>query len=212
MKTKNGLLFVVLLCVLSGCAYGNRYDYSGVVADLDFSGDASIIVAVHDQREYVISGAKNPDFIGLQRQKFGTPGLPYNVRTENGKPLADNIAQAISQSLSGVGLKVTPVILAYTDTPKMALSKLTPLGADRIVMVVIKEWKTDNMHNARLMYDLYLKVFGPDKRVLATKTVASTGQNIGGTPELTAPRMLKDKIEELLNDPAIAATLRSPAQ
>lgn len=198
------VILLFALMIIGGCAIGHKYDYSGFVANFDFSGNAVIVVAVQDQRRYVITESKNPDFIGLQRSVFG---VPHDVCTENGEPLADNVAKALSRSLSEKGFNVTPVVLSYADKTNAALNKLAPFKADRLVLVIIEEWKTDTLNYSKLTFNLTLKVLDSDKHVLAVKAVSSDGQNIGTKPEVMAPRVLKEKIEELMNDPSITTTL-----
>ncbi len=51
--------------LLSGCAIGNRYAYQTVVASPQVSGTTAVSIATYDQREYVRSGTKDPQFVGL---------------------------------------------------------------------------------------------------------------------------------------------------
>jgi hypothetical protein len=209
---KGIILLFAMVFIIAGCAIGNRYDYSVIVADFNFSGNAAIIVAVHDQRGYIRTESKKPDFIGLQRSGWPISGVPHDVCTENGKPLADNIAQVISQSLSKRGFKVTPVVFSYADKTNVALNKIAPFEADRLVLVIIEEWKTDTLKYSKLIYSLTVKVFDSDTRVLAIKTASSAGQNIGTEPEVVAPRILGERVEDLMNDPSIAASLINSTQ
>jgi len=99
-------IFIVLVGVLlSGCAVGNRYAYQTVVASPQVSGTTAVGVATHDQREYVRSGAKDPQFVGLQRGGFGNP---FDVRTEGDKPLADAMTAALVNTLMKKGSAPSP--------------------------------------------------------------------------------------------------------
>src|SRR5262249_59230593 len=82
----------LLSIVLTGCAVGNRYAYQSVVASPQVSGTRAVTVATLDQREYVRSGSKDPQFVGLQR---GGVGHPFDVRTPDHQPLADAVTPAL---------------------------------------------------------------------------------------------------------------------
>lgn len=75
---------LLLAVVSSGCAVGNRYAYHTVVVDPSISGRSRVSVATHDQRAYVVSGNKDPQFVGVQRGGFGNP---FDVRTMMVAPL-----------------------------------------------------------------------------------------------------------------------------
>jgi hypothetical protein len=104
--SKLWMLFVLL--GLSGCAVGNQHQYAGVAPDLTLKATHSVAVVVVDRRPYVVSGDKDPDFVGLQRGGFGNP---FDVTTASGKALASDIADDVTaapqeagrQQLSGDG-------------------------------------------------------------------------------------------------------------
>ena len=81
--------------VCHGCAAGNRHAYHETVAVLQASGSKTIAVATHDEREYVRSGHKRPNFVGLQRGGYGNP---FNVTTASTHPLAQDMTDAIVEA------------------------------------------------------------------------------------------------------------------
>src|SRR6266850_4068485 len=93
-------MFVAM--VASGCAVGNRYAYHTVVASPQVSGSTAVAVAALDQREYVRSGDKPPQFVGVQRGGFGNP---FDVRTGDDKPLADAMTTALVNTLAKRGFR-----------------------------------------------------------------------------------------------------------
>jgi hypothetical protein len=200
-------LFLVCLLVLciGGCSQHHRYNYSGGIADIEYSGKSKISVVVHDQRVYIKTAAKSPDFVGLQRGWFGEP---QDVSTENGKPLAENMTEVISSSLARKGFSVRPIIVSHTDKANVVMDKLTSAKADRLVLVTVKEWKTDTKKYAKLIFNLSLKIFDADNHILTEKDISSAGENIGIGPENVAPNAFTEKIESLINDAAVAMALR----
>ena len=76
------LLFVGVLA--SGCAVGNTHRYDWGDANLSIETDKTVAVSILDARSYVQSGAKLPNFVGLQRGGFG---VPFGVTTRSGRPV-----------------------------------------------------------------------------------------------------------------------------
>ena len=79
----------LLIMAVTGCAIGNQYDYRTANVSLPLTGDGVLGVGVLDNRSYVLSGEKEPNFVGLQRGGFANP---FNVTTASGKPLTDDMS------------------------------------------------------------------------------------------------------------------------
>ncbi len=208
---------VTLVLILSaGCASGNKFNYSDVIADLSASGAKAVGVATHDQRAYIKSGEKNPDFVGLMRGGLNfTFGAPHNVTTASGHPMAADMTRALASSLSKKGFKAVPIVVTQTDDQNAVLEKLKASGAERLVLLTLNEWKSDTYHNTALQYDVSLKVYDQAGNVLSEKKIQGK-DDLGGTlwgdpvsfAEKAIPPAFKGKIEELLNNPSIANTLQ----
>jgi hypothetical protein len=204
-----GVLVLFAGVVTSGCAMGNRYAYHTVVANPQVSGTAAAAVATHDQREYVLSGNKPPQFVGLQRGGYGNP---FDVKTEDDKPLADAMSTAIVNTLTKKGFRAQPVVVAHSATAADARQRIIGVGADRAVLLTLKEWKSDTAMRVGLLYNVTLAVLDRSGTVLAEKRLEGN-ENLGAAPlpgkvgEVVA-KAFTVKLEELFDDPAIAAALR----
>src|SRR5260370_3677545 len=89
------LLFVALL---SGCAgKGLKLQYNDITPKTQFETHAKIAVGVHDQRSYIVSGEKDPTFVGLNRSGLG---IPHDVNTQSGLPLASEFQNSMTNALS----------------------------------------------------------------------------------------------------------------
>jgi hypothetical protein len=202
------LLIVLAALAASGCAVGNKHNYS-MAPELGVQGARSIAVGAQDVRPYVVSKDKTPDFVGLQRGGFGNP---FDVTTESGRPLADDVAGAIAASLSRRGFKATTVAVAPAGADARQLA--SQAGAERVALVSIHEWKSDTFQNTALLYELVLRVFDANGTELANNRV--TGRdNLGGSawnPPAHAkgavPEAYRRKLEELFNAPAVRDSLR----
>ena len=214
MKKRKSLIAVLAalgLFMISGCAVGNKYNYRDVVADISAPGSGAVGVAVHDQRDYVKSGEKPADFVGLQRGGFGNP---FSVTTMSGRPLADDMTSVIAESLAKKGFKAIPVGVAPADAQGAVLEKLKATQADRMILLTLNEWKSDTYQNVALIYDVSLSVYDKKGKVLTEKKVNGR-DNLGGSawnPPAIArkeiPRALKEKLEQLLNSPETVKALQ----
>jgi hypothetical protein len=202
------LLVVLAALAASGCAVGNKHNYT-MAPELGVQGARSVAVGAQDARPYVLSKEKTPDFVGLQRGGFGNP---FDVTTESGRPLADDVAGAIAASLARRGFKATAVAVAPAgaDTRQLA----SQAGAERVALVSILEWKSDTYQNTALLYELVLRVFDANGTELANHRVSGR-DNLGGSawnPPAHAkgavPEAYRRKLEELFSAPAVRDSLR----
>ncbi len=202
------LAFIVLF--VSGCAVGNNHQYHDVIANVNASDSIGVGIASHDQREYVIDGKKNPNFVGLSRGGYGNP---FNVGTASGRNLADDMTEAISSSLSKKGYKAVPIIVSHSDDQNAVLKKLKATEARRLILLTLHEWKSDTLTNTALIFNVTLKVFDQSGQVLAEKQLQGR-DNLKGSAinppkhaKKVIPIAFRQKIEELLNDPAVEKNL-----
>jgi hypothetical protein len=208
--------------VLGGCAVGVTHRYHDTMADLAArpAGVVAVAVAVRDARPYVLDGDKPPTFVGLSRGGYGNP---FDVSTESGAPLADDMARVICNALERRGFACTALTgkgaTTADDSGRRALA--VDVGrifdAKRLLVVVLKEWKADTYQNTSLIYDATLTVYGPDGSPLADAAIRGD-DNLGGDmwnpPEHSrqaVPPAYKKKLEELLNDADVVGVLSGAA-
>lgn len=183
-----------LLLAISGCAVGNRYDYGSSISGLPVSGSGELAVNVVDDRPYVLSGEKKPDFVGLQRGGFGNP---FDVRTASGRPLADEMRDAIAKALQQQGFAV------------VGGSEAAP----RKLELRVLEWKTDVMMRMKTRYDLQLSIFDARGSLVAQskangEEVGSGGFESGNASN--AARTFELRFTELVRDEVVRKALTSP--
>lgn len=200
----------IAILVGTGCAIGTRHQYRDVVAALQASGSGTVAVATHDEREYILNGDKKPDFVGLQRGGYGNP---FDVRTASGRPLAEDMTDAIAASLRLRGFQATPVTVAHTENASAVRQRLIDTRADRAVLLILNEWKADSMTNTELIFSTTLRVLDRAGHVLAEKNLIGS-DNLGGSfwnppahARKAVPEAFRAKLETLLNSPEVAAAL-----
>jgi hypothetical protein len=212
MRTKKicTLLLAVSFLLMSGCAVGNKYTYNGLNLDIKSKGSAKIAVATHDQRSYIVSGNKKPNFVGLQRGGYGNP---FNVTTASGNSLAEDITDTITRSLKSKGFNSIGVIVKHSDSEQAVKASLKRTNASRSIVTTLYEWKTDTYSNTSLKYDVRMQVLNADGNVIGEKKI-SGGDNLGGSAwdppkhaKKAVPAAFVGKFEELLNSKEISGAL-----
>jgi hypothetical protein len=211
MKIKGIGLLLAGMMLLAGCAVGNKYDYDASRANLAYSGARRVTVAAWEQRKYVLSGDKQPDFVGLQR---GNMGVPFDVVTGSKQPLATEMTGSLILSLTGAGFTASPVTLTQKDTEGSAVYALLRNKPARAVLLRVDNWESDTFKNPTVYYDLTLNVYDGGGRKLAAKNVKGSQDldgsffNAPGKAKKAVPEAFRLKIEQLLNAPEIVAALK----
>ena len=140
MKRIGLLLLVAFALGMSGCAVGQKVDIgSAAVGSTHVDGSAlyPMSVAVIEDRPFVISGDKTPDFIGKYRGGYGNP---WDVHTAGNVPLATQIHGDLVKFLQNTGF---PVVAE---------------DAERQVEVRIVNYNFDCFMNCRVWNELYVAI------------------------------------------------------
>lgn len=216
MRTRllhKAVIAFAVLAVMSGCAVGNKHRYHDALLDMGAPAVKSAAAATLDDRGYVKSGEKAPTFVGLQRGGFGNP---FNVSTASGMPLAEDMTAAITASLQSKGVAAKAVAVLSADDRKVALNKLIATGGDRLILLILREWKSDTYQNTKLTYDVTLAIYDKKGKLLGEASM-NDSDNLGGSAwdpakhaRQAVPKAFKEKIEKLFNDPKIVSALRGP--
>jgi hypothetical protein len=209
LRWQSAAVIVGCAVVIGGCAIGRKHAYDNGSPRMP-RGSRSVALAVQDQRPAVLSGAKRPNFVGLQRGGFGNP---FDVTTASGQPLAADFATSIRHGLMRAGYRVIPVPVSDRAAPAQVQAALAQTQAERGLMVQIQEWKADTQMRTALHYSVMLRVFDPAGQELG-RAVVFGDDTLGGDfidpaghAEEAVPRAYIQKLEELLNSPAVVRAL-----
>ncbi|ACS78807.1 hypothetical protein [Maridesulfovibrio salexigens] len=204
------LICILSLVTLTGCAVGNKYDLASAVPEVSHSSNKEVALGVQDARAYVIDGDKTQDFIGLQRGGFGNP---FDVTTLSGKPLAEDILNAIAAGMEKQGYKVSKVTIPALSKAETAISKLSAEKKSRSMLVSILNWKSDTMYSVAMHYDFRATVYNESGKKLAETTLQGEDE-LGGSmvnPPAHAmkvvPQALEEQLTKIINSPAITDAL-----
>ena len=176
MKNKLMILLVLLLNMMSSCAFGRKISYQGVstFSPPVLSGQSAI--AVSDKRPYVLSKDKNPDWVGLSR---ALTGIPYGVHTQSGKPLCDDLGLLLTSTFNKDGVnRAYQIVLGVNDDLNVTLSKKNK-SEDLLFLFTILEWKTDVYFGVTLSYDVNLQIFSGSESLVTTTLKGS--DKLGGS-------------------------------
>jgi len=207
---------LLLICILSllnlaGCAVGNKYDLANAVPEVSHSSNQEVVLGVQDTREYILSGDKTEDFIGLQRGGFGNP---FDVTTQSGKPLAEDVLNALAAGLEKQGYRVSKITISPLTETGTAKEKLSNEHKNRSILVSILNWKSDTMYSVAIHYDFKATVYNESGSRIAETTLQGSdelGGNMMNPPShamKVVPQALEEQLERIINSPAISDALR----
>ncbi len=197
------------ILLLGGCAVGNTVDFRSQKPAVTVSTEKPVVVAVLDQRSFVLSGDKEPSFVGIRRGGFGNP---FNISTRSGATLATEVASLVVEALKASGVSASAVPVAPNADAQKAQDAIASAKAERGLVVLVKQWKSDLYLNMEVDFDLTAVVLDAAGLELARSKVAGNDRLGAATFEsevsAAASAALKRKLEVLLNDPAIVAALQ----
>jgi hypothetical protein len=202
-------LLTLVVILLNGCAFGQTVDYhSGEFQfDTDRVDQSQATVVFHDQRPYVLSGNKNSNFVGLTRS---LAGIPYPTSTQSGRPVTDDMAILMRNTLRKNVSNAKVVAVPHTIKPRDTYLVAERSGGHApFLLYTLYEWKTDTYTQPVLHYNVELAVL--DKNGDAIATERESGKDQLG-PNQRAERLslasaTTDIFGSLLNSDRVAQSL-----
>lgn len=192
-------------------AAGRTFDYRGARPALDISTDESVVLAVQDRREYVVSGNKPESWVGLIRSRVG---IPFDVHTTSNNALAADLAYALVQTLSFHNVRASYVRVGPDDAPDQVMSRLVKSGAQKILLITILEWRTDTYTTTRMDFQFKAELFDAAGVSLARHTTQGSEAlgriNAGQTAERKLGDLLRGPISSALQGPKAASIAPAP--
>jgi hypothetical protein len=211
VKFSSLFFLTVAALMLASCGNLYRINYSNIKTDLHYSGSRSVSIGVLDQRPYVLSGEKDPKYVGTMRGGYGNP---FDLWTQSNLRLTDEMAATVADSLRSKGFNVMAVKAAVGKDGSIMLSEMKSSGAERLVFIEIKDWWSNyypasyGAEKTELIMNVELKVLDRYQRVLGSSRLNGTAIPPSGWPKDTIPGFYQKKMTELLNDQGIKRALR----
>ena len=197
MAWSTRFICISVLLLLSGCVAGQSinlaYEPAPAAAE-KLAIDVQVISA--DQRTFVVSGNKQPNYIGHYRAGFGNT---WDFTTQNKLPLADNLRRDVSADLVALGFNVVE------------------RDAQRILKIIVEDWNFDTYMNGKMWYQLHLAVAAANGETVAESelkdTVVIEGSIWVGAKyafERELPKIYMTVVNNIVRDnPQILAALKS---
>lgn len=206
-------VFALTLTMLlsSGCAIGNKHNYRDVIATVPSASGQNVTVATHDIRPYVRSNNKSPSFVGLQRGGYGNP---FDVENENSESLSTSFSAAACASLIASGGQCSSIATQPSESTSTIKTRVSQSGAPTAILFTLHEWKSDTMLNTALHYDVAMEVLSSSGATLLTKRISGVDDlrgsfwNAPRYARRAVPMAFKRKLEQLLVDPEVVASLQ----
>lgn len=192
-------------------AAGNRHPYHEISLNLTPSGTTAILLAVHDQRTEMISTGKEPEFVGYMRSGFG---IPFNIGTKSGQPLAVDLANVIGNALIKKGFAVKNMPTSPSETHEQLVQKMKEAKAGMPVILHLTTWHSDCYQVVWYYYNLVLQVYDTEGKFIGQKMIEgkeSVGSSFWNPPKFARknlPPAMKKRLEELFNSPEIVALIK----
>jgi len=213
MRSKQIIFIPLVVLLFTSCALGHRHNYHDTIANIAASGNITVALATHDQRQYILSGQSAPEYVGMRRGGFGNP---FNITTVSGKPLAEDITTSICNSLSAKGYKAVAVSVVHSDTRDKVIEKMKQSESKRLLLVTLNEWQSDTSINTGLSYNVRLEVLDSNGHKLAEKIIKGDDNfrsSVWAWDPLAEGReaihkAFKEKLEALLNSGEVLKTLQ----
>lgn len=201
-------VFTICFIFLATSCVGIRYDK--VEVPLSYTGSDQVVVAALDQRPYVLSGDKSPEFIALVRSSFG---IPYSYDTDSGETLAADLMKVLDNSFKKAGFNVKLHKTDHNMTKASLLRALKASPGQKKVLLLFREWKSDTYSNSWFKYNAELTVLGASGQTLAHELISGEDRVDGSVwnPAAAATKAVPKKSQEilgkLLNRPAVRRAL-----
>jgi hypothetical protein len=205
------IIFSLMTVFLWGCGHEPTVEIESELLNASSSSPKSVAVAVYDQRSYIMSGEKPPAYIGQYKLRFGDP---YDALTESGKAMSSEFTQRMANILSSNNQIYKPVFLSSKIDRNAAISELLSQGgAERYILLTLKEWRSKTFVDTELSYDIQVEVFNGQGEILARRK-SSGHDTFGGSfasgPVTNAKAALKSAFESkmrLMSDPQVKLAL-----
>ncbi len=215
-KIAKTLLLLTLVFMLGACAVGRKYSLTEASPELKLTGLKAVSVAVQDKRTYIVSGKNKPQVAGLVRGGWGNP---FYVTTSSGRPLAEDMQEAICNAVKQKGIMPLPVTLVPDEADADVIKKMADAGARRSLLLRLKEWQPDMGSRGRLAlkFDMELTVLNGAGATLASRNVSGYDTLVEKMKVTThfmkeyqqkVSEAFEQKVEILFNDSQVMRALR----
>ncbi len=210
MKQINFIFIGIIL--LSSCAINQKIDYRSFHVNAKEIKENSIDLAFLDHRDVVVTGKKQPTFVGYMRS---ATGIPWSINTKGNSEFIDDLANGMIKSFTLQNIKATKIQTKWEDSEDSVKSSLFLLSGNKKIFFVIHEFHTDGYGKQTLLYNINLFIYNKVGMLLRNKSIKGETK-LGGSAILGAgdyknyaPALVSDFFNKIINDPEILTAINS---
>jgi hypothetical protein len=189
--------------------------YKEIPVTPSFNPAQTMAVAFQDQRPAVLEGLEKQTFCGHLNS---TAQISYNVQTEDGLPLAQEFAEALSKSMQTSGYSVMAVTTQPAWPADSVMAKFNATDKQRLLYFTIRKWESRSTPlfstiRYEVLYDLGLEVYDRSGAVLSTTSrngVKEKEEGMAGSVrrmQLFSDEALKSVLQSMMDDAGIRQSL-----
>lgn len=168
-------------------------NYANAWPSITYYAKTTIKVAVIDERPYVVSGKKAASYLGAVRSLYG---IPFDVSTAHGGPLAPDVETAIINGFANAGFNADRA----DSTSKFG--KRAAQAGEILLLVTLQEWGTDTyMSSVGFSFKLTAGLYDHQGGLLGGATEE------GNRTVKAALEGGRDALNQLLANPKIEAVI-----
>ena len=199
----------------SGCAVGNTHTFRYTPQPGENLGQERVVLVfdVEDLRKDIVSGDEPPSWVGEQRAGFG---IPYTITTTDRRAFAEVVQETLQRDLESVGFRT---VTAEETSPESVAGLLAEEGADRALVVVMRNFNSDTYNDIDVEWDFEATVYDPSGRALASnhlegrQEVKGSLMNPVKAAKLKVPPFFYDLMRQLVvGDREMMAALTRPPE
>lgn len=146
--------------------------------------EGTMALAVLDARPDVVSGERKETFIGFTRSLYGIP-FPYHTRSK--KPFAQDLSDLVGRALKQGKAPVEVIAVSPFNGRQAALDALRKSGAERLILLEIRDWWSDTLYRTDLHYDLLLTILNAQGQELGSSSAVGHEELGAGQQKVIAP-------------------------
>lgn len=135
----------------------------------------TMALAVLDARADIVSGERKETYIGFTRSLYGIP-FPYHTRSK--KPFAQDLSDLVSRALQQGKTPAEVIVVSPFKGRQAAIDALRKSGAERLILLEIRDWWSDTLIHTDLHYDLLLTILDAQGQELGSN-VATGNEELG---------------------------------
>ena len=178
-------------------------------SDLTLSApfEGTMALAVLDARPDIVSGERKETYIGFTRSLYGVP-FPYHTRSK--KPFAQDLSDLVSRALKQGKNPAEVILVSPFKGRQAAIDALRKSGAERLILLEIRDWWSDTLIRTDLHYDLLLTILNAQGQELGSN-VAIGNDELGRGQQRVIASATNRILETLFAGEAVIASFAPEA-